>query len=176
VLSTITRGGLVTAAAEHSRVTLDFREWVAPHLLAMGRLATRLTSATDSDDVVQEALVRAWRKRDSYDESRGSLQSWLLAIVADRCRRHRTRHWRHEASQLIEVAATSSSDLDRSVDIERAIGRLSQRQRLAVELHYYVGLSIAEVAAVMRCSDGTVKSTLSDARKRMLPALQEVTR
>jgi len=49
-------------------------------------------------------------------------------------------------------------------------------QQLAVELHYYVGLSIAEVAAVMRCSDGTVKSTLSDARKRMLPALQEVTR
>jgi len=172
----ITRGVPVTAAADDERATLDFREWVQPHLLAMGRLATRLTSAADSDDVVQEALVRAWRKRESYDPNRGSVQSWLLAIVADRCRRHRTRHWRHEATELIEVAAAPSSDLDRSVDIERAIGRLSPRQQLAVELHYYVGLSIAEVAAVMRCSDGTVKSTLSDARKRMLPALQEVTR
>ena len=166
----------MTAAAEGARATTDFREWVAPHLLAMGRLATRLTSAADSDDVVQEALVRAWRKRDSYDESRGSVQSWLLAIVADRCRRHRTRHWRHESSELIEAAAAPSSDVDRSVDIERAIGRLSQRQRLAVELHYYVGLSVAEVAAVMRCSDGTVKSTLSDARKRLQPQLTEVAR
>jgi len=154
----------------------DFREWVQPHLLAMGRLATRLTSAADSDDVVQESLVRAWRKRESYDESRGSVQAWLLAIVADRCRRHRTRHWRHESSQFIDVAATPSTDLDRTVDVERAVRRLSHRQRVAVELHYYVGLSVAEAAAVMRCSEGTVKSTLSDARRRLQPALQEVAR
>lgn len=154
----------------------DFREWVQPHLLAMARLAARLTSAADSDDVVQEALVRAWRRRESYDESRGSAQSWLLAIVADRCRRHRTRN-RHPASaELIDLAAAPPTDLDRSLDIERAIGGLSQRQRMAVELHYYVGLSVAETAAVMGCSDGTVKSTLSDARKRLLPALQEVSR
>jgi RNA polymerase sigma-70 factor (ECF subfamily) len=154
----------------------DFREWVQPHLLAMGRLAARLTSAADSDDVVQEALVRAWRRRESYDASRGSVQSWLLAIVADRCRRHRSRHWRPESAQFIDVTAAPASDLDRSVDIERAVRRLSHRQRIAVELHYYVGLSVAEAATVMRCSEGTVKSTLSDARRRLLPALQEVAR
>ena len=154
----------------------DFREWVQPHLLAMGRLATRLTSAADSDDVVQESLLRAWRKRESYDANRGSVQSWLLAIVADRCRRHRTRHWRPESSELIDVVAAPASDLDRSVDIDRAVRSLSPRQRIAVELHYYVGLSVAEAAAVMRCSEGTVKSTLSDARKRLHPALAEVSR
>jgi RNA polymerase sigma-70 factor (ECF subfamily) len=154
----------------------DFREWVQPHLLAMARLATRLTSADDSDDVVQEALVRAWRRRESYDASRGSAQSWLLAIVADRCRRHRTRSRHPEPAELIDVPATAHADVDRSLDVERAIGRLSHRQRLAVELHYYVGLSVTEAAAAMRCSEGTVKSTLSDARKRLLPALQEVSR
>jgi RNA polymerase sigma factor (sigma-70 family) len=165
----------VTAGTGDASVT-DFREWVQPHLLAMGRLAARLTSAADSDDVVQEALVRAWRRRESYDAIRGSVQSWLLAIVADRCRRHRTRHWRPESAQFIDIAASPSSDIDRSVDIERAVRRLSHRQRVAVELHYYVGLSVAEAAAVMRCSEGTVKSTLSDARRRLLPALQEVAR
>jgi len=135
-----------------------------------------LTSAADSDDIVQEALVRAWRRRESYDASRGSVQSWLLAIVADRCRRHRTRDRRPHTSELIDAVAAPSADLDRSVDIERAIRGLAKRQRIAVELHYYVGLSIAEAAAVMRCSEGTVKSTLSDARKRLLPALQEVAR
>jgi RNA polymerase sigma-70 factor (ECF subfamily) len=37
----------------------DFRSWVAPHLVAMSRLASRLTSDVDADDVLQEALVRA---------------------------------------------------------------------------------------------------------------------
>ncbi|MBV9098785.1 MAG: RNA polymerase sigma factor [Frankiaceae bacterium] len=164
----------MTADAGDAQAVGDFREWVQPHLLAMARLATRLTSATDSDDVVQEALVRAWRRRESYDASRGSAQSWLLAIVADRCRRHRTRDRHPAAAELLDVAAAPSKDVDRSLDIERALGRLSRRQRVAVELHYYVGLSVAEAAAVMQCSEGTVKSTLSDARKRLLPALQEV--
>lgn len=166
----------MTADAGEAQAVGDFREWVQPHLLAMARLATRLTTAADSDDIVQEALVRAWRRRDSYDAGRGSAQSWLLAIVADRSRRHRTRHRFHEAAELVDIAASPTSDIDRSLDVQRAIGRLSRRQRLAVELHYYVGLSVTEAAAVMGCSEGTVKSTLSDARKRLLAALQEVSR
>lgn len=166
----------MTADAGDAHAVGDFRDWVQPHLLAMARLAARLTSAADSDDIVQEALVRAWRRRDSYDAGRGSAQSWLLAIVADRCRRHRSRNRHPETTQLIDIGAAPATDVDRSLDIERAIGRLSRRQRLAVELHYYVGLSVAEAAAVMQCSEGTVKSTLSDARKRLLPALQEVSR
>lgn len=165
----------MTADAGDAHAVGDFREWVQPHLLAMGRLAARLTSATDSDDIVQEALVRAWRRRESYDPARGTPQAWLLAIVADRCRRHRTRHWQPASGQLVDLAAAPVADLDRSLDVERAVRGLSQRQRMAVELHYYVGLTVVEVAAVMRCSEGTVKSTLSDARRRLLPALQEVT-
>ena len=44
-----------------------FAEWVRPHLPAMARLAARLAPAADRDDVVQEALVRAWTKRRLYD-------------------------------------------------------------------------------------------------------------
>jgi RNA polymerase sigma factor (sigma-70 family) len=150
----------------------DFRTWVAPHLLAMGRLASRLTSTVDSDDVVQEALVRAWRKRSQYDEARGSTQAWLLAIVADRARRHRTR-MRPAPTELIDLPAPVL-DLDRAVDVEAAIAGLPRRQRLAVELHYMVGLDVKECAAVMGCSDGTVKSTLSDARQRLRGLLAEV--
>jgi RNA polymerase sigma-70 factor (ECF subfamily) len=64
----------------------EFRAWVQPHLVAMARLAARLTTSHDADDVVQEALVRAWRRRESYDSGRGTPQAWLLAIVADRAR------------------------------------------------------------------------------------------
>jgi RNA polymerase sigma factor (sigma-70 family) len=149
----------------------DFRSWVAPHLIAMGRLAGRLTSAADSDDVVQESLVRAWRKRSQYDEARGSAQSWLLAIVADRARRHRTRT--RASVQLLDLPAPHL-EVDGSLDLERAIVTLSRRQRLAVELHYLLSLDVRECAAVMRCSEGTVKSTLHDARVGLRVVLEEV--
>jgi RNA polymerase sigma-70 factor (ECF subfamily) len=58
------------------------------------------------------------------------------------------------------------------VDVERALGRLTRRQRLAVGCVYFVGLSIAETAAVMGCAEGTVKSTLADARARLRTLLE----
>ncbi|TMK55831.1 MAG: RNA polymerase sigma factor, partial [Actinobacteria bacterium] len=50
---------------------------------------------------------------------------------------------------------------------------LPPRQRLAVELHYFVDLDVAETAAVMKCAEGTVKSTLADARERLRSILGE---
>jgi RNA polymerase sigma factor (sigma-70 family) len=160
----------VRAAAAPAAEAEDFRAWVAPHLLAMGRLASRLTSASDSDDVVQEALVRAWRKRSQYDESRGTAQAWLLAIVADRARRHRTRM--RPGRELIDLPAVGR-DVERSIDLDNAIAALPPRQRVAVELFYLLGLDVRECAAVMGCSDGTVKSTLFDARARLRGVLEE---
>jgi DNA-directed RNA polymerase specialized sigma24 family protein len=47
------------------------------------------------------------------------------------------------------------------------VANLAERQQLAIHLHYFVGLSVDETAAVMACSAGTVKSTLFDARSRL---------
>jgi RNA polymerase sigma factor (sigma-70 family) len=142
--------------------TESFATWVRPHLAAMTYLAARLVPASDRDDVVQEALERAWRKRSTYDAARGSAEAWLLAIVADRARRHRTRTRQH-----LELVEGPADEVGRDVDLERAIGRLAQRQRLAVDLYYFVGLDVAGCAEVMRCAEGTVKATLHQARERL---------
>jgi RNA polymerase sigma-70 factor (ECF subfamily) len=144
-----------------------FTEWVRPHLSAMAALAARLTSPDQRDDVVQEALVRAWRRWSTYDERRGRPLPWLLAITADRARRQRPR-----AAPILDVA-TASLDTYADIDLERAIGQLSNRQRLAVDLYYFVGLDISDVAEAMHCTSGTVKSTLYDARTRLRLLLEE---
>jgi RNA polymerase sigma-70 factor (ECF subfamily) len=59
------------------------------------------------------------------------------------------------------------------LDVQTAVRRLARRQRTAVVLHYYLGLSAAETAQVMSCSVGTVKSTLSDARAQLKKTLGE---
>jgi RNA polymerase sigma-70 factor (ECF subfamily) len=58
------------------------------------------------------------------------------------------------------------------VDVDHALTTLSARQRLAVDCYYFADLSITDTAAVMGCSEGTVKSTLSDARARLRSLLE----
>jgi RNA polymerase sigma factor (sigma-70 family) len=146
----------------------SFASTVAPHLDAMWLLARRL-GGSEAEDLVQEALELAWRKRHLYDETRGSMRSWLLALVADRCRR---RHRRLRRTEQLSDTAAPAADMELTVDIGSAVRALSPRQRLAIELHYVLGLSVAETAEVMRCSPGTVKSTLSDARGRLRTYLE----
>jgi len=130
---------------------------------AMRRLAYVLVGPRDADDVVQDAAERAWLKRHTFDPARGSVRPWLLAIVADRAR----QRWRRPAQVWHELHpdALVVTDADPvSTDLGRAVTRLAPRQRAAVVLHYYVDLPVAEVAVLMGCSEGTVKSTLHNAR------------
>ena len=69
----------------------EFADWVRPNLPAMARLAARLGPPDERDDIVQEALTRAWAKLAQFDPARGTATAWLLAITADRARRARRR-------------------------------------------------------------------------------------
>lgn len=145
----------------------DFELWVAPHLPSLARYASRLVPAAERDDVVQEALLRAWTRWSTYDAGRGSPRAWLLAIVADRARRSRTRRRPLVLEKVDTPVALTAADLD----LERALRGLSSRQRTAVDLFYFVDLDIATIAEVMGCAPGTVKATLSQARDRLRVAL-----
>jgi RNA polymerase sigma-70 factor (ECF subfamily) len=158
------------------RVAEEFATWVEPHLPAMARLASRLVPEADRDDVVQEALVRAWRRRATYDADRGAVGTWLLAIVAGCARRSRVRAPRdHPADPLTarhRDPVRAGPDADRDLDLERAVRGLPARERLAVALYYFLDLDIADTAAVMGCSTGTVKATLAHARTRLRTHLE----
>jgi RNA polymerase sigma factor (sigma-70 family) len=119
-----------------------FEAWVRPHLDAMARLAARLAPRADRDDVVQDALARAWLKHHQYDDSRGSPSAWLLAITADQARKAAGRG-RLQFFAVRDGEQTVPAE-DR-LDLHRALGRLSRRQRLAVDCFYFAGLSL-EVA------------------------------
>lgn len=140
----------------------DFTSWVEPHLPVLRRYAARLVPTADADDVVQEALVRAWRRWSTYDDQRGAPLPWLLAIVADRARRHRRR-----ASRPAALADVATPPAPSDLDLERAVARLSERQRRAVDLYYFADLDVATVAEVMGCAEGTVRATLHQARARL---------
>jgi RNA polymerase sigma factor (sigma-70 family) len=145
----------------------EFTRWAEPHLLVLSRYAGRQVPAADRDDVVQETLIRAWQRWSTYDESRGTAVAWLLGILADRCRRHRTRS-RGGLVELVDRGSPAPEhDLDLDLDLEHALTGLSRRQRTVVDLYYFTGLDVATVAEVMGCAPGTVKATLHQARARL---------
>jgi RNA polymerase sigma-70 factor (ECF subfamily) len=146
----------------------EFAELVEPYLPKMNHLAERLAGPSNRDDVVQEALINAWRKRSQFDSARGSLGSWLMAITADQAR----KTWRRKLVFIGRPEPPAELASEDHVDIERAVRTLPARQRLAVDCLYFAGLTVAETAVVMRCSEGTVKSTLSDARRNLRPRLE----
>jgi RNA polymerase sigma factor (sigma-70 family) len=148
----------------------EFARWVEPHLVVLSRYAGRHVPPADRDDVVQEALIRAWQRWTTYDEQRGTPVAWLLGILGDRCRRHRTRG----PASMVELVDTGvENPAPPDLDLERAVQQLSRRQRTAVQLHYFVGLDVTTVAEVMDCAPGTVKATLHQARARLRSLLGE---
>lgn len=151
----------------------DFNAWVSPHLPAMWRLAARLVAMDDADDVVQDALLRAWKRRSTYDPTRGSPAGWLLGIVKDQARRKRTRS--RPPTLPLADAALPGPAAGTDLDLELAIRQLSARQRLAVDLYYYVGLDVRTCAEVMACAEGTVKATLHQARAHLQTVLAQET-
>ena len=126
---------LLTGVESEAR---EFAEQVQPHARLLVRLAARLAGAERADDVVQDALVRAWRHRGLYDTSRGPFVNWLLEIVANEARRAPNGK-RVAAIRLGDESDTAPASDDR-LDLEDAIGRLPPRKRLAVNWHYFAGL------------------------------------
>ncbi|MFZ2511882.1 MAG: sigma-70 family RNA polymerase sigma factor [Gordonia sp. (in: high G+C Gram-positive bacteria)] len=147
-----------------------FSAWVSPHLPAMHRYAARLVDPADADDVVQEALTRAWQRWSTYDAGRGESLGWLLAIVRDKARRHRTRTkvW----LPLDQAGESSQEAAAADVDLERAVLALSTRQRQVIELYYFVGADIATCATALGVAEGTIRATLHHARAELRRRLE----
>lgn len=123
-----------------------------------------------AEDVVQEAFLGAWRNATRYRADRGSVKTWLMAIVhhraIDAVRRRKLTSELPEVElspppqfQVPDVWAAVSASLDAD-EIRRALTILTAVQREAIELAYFGGLTQVEVAIRIGAPLGTVKSRI----------------
>jgi len=132
---------------------------------AFGLAHRMLRERSAAEDVVQEAFVALWRRRDSYRPDRGSPGSWLLTITRNRAidaiRRGRSHlHVELETERDHEAPERTDEEALRrleAVTIGVALSTLPEAQREAVELSYFDGLSQSEIAARLGVPLGTVK-------------------
>jgi RNA polymerase sigma factor (sigma-70 family) len=135
--------------------------------------------ASQAEDAVQEALLKAWRQLGRYDASRASFRTWLLTIVANEARSGRragarwaVRHERLAAEGRTSEGAAPSSEVallqrERSRELVAAVERLKPREQEIILLRFGLDLSERDISTVMQCRPGTVKSRLSRAVDRM---------
>jgi RNA polymerase sigma-70 factor (ECF subfamily) len=154
---------------------------VLAHQEAVFRLAYLiLGDPDDAADVAQEAFLRAWNHIQRFDPTR-SLRPWLLGIVTNLARnRYRSagrylaalrRAFRNEPAPA-NTEEKSAQHLEAS-ELWKAVQSLSMPDQQIVYLRFFLDLSVAETAEVLRVADGTVKSRLSRALERLRGIIQQ---
>lgn len=161
----------------------DFEREALPHLQALYSAAVRLTrNERDAEDLVQDALLRAYRFFDSFQPGT-NCKAWLFRILTNVfCNRYREREREHE---ILTEAKSSEANIEQffagtqgrrdmdtallgrlvSEDVERALTQIPEDFRLAVILADLEDFSYKEIAEIMECPAGTVMSRLYRGRK-----------
>ena len=129
-----------------------------------------------AEDVLQNALVLAWRRLPKLRDP-DRFEAWIHRILVHACydESQRTRSWRASVTVLpIELAGESdetSQVADRD-ELERAFRWLSIEQRAVFVLHHYLGLPLVEVAELLGIPAGTVRSRLHYAIRSLRAAIE----
>jgi RNA polymerase sigma-70 factor (ECF subfamily) len=127
-------------------------------------LAWTMPAGEDPEDVAQEAFARAF-SRWSHVGSHARPDAWLFVTAYRLALRGRQRGaLRRGREQGVGPRQSDPEEPTSSVFLQQALGTLQPRQRAALLLRHYYGLSTKETARLLRCREGTVKSLLSRAR------------
>jgi RNA polymerase sigma-70 factor, ECF subfamily len=152
----------------------------APRIFGLGMVM--LGGPAQAEDLVQDTFVKVWRKVDSYDPSRGSLDTWVLLVarsLAIDLIRRRVLESKVMAAQDDPGEASSGpgpEDYAETRDLadraRQAMVSLTPGQRAALELAYFQGKTSAEVAELEGIPIGTAKTRIRTALVRLREALE----
>lgn len=145
-----------------------------PHLRAFAR--SLCGNATAADDLAQEAMLKAWKARESY-QAGTNLKAWCFTILRNLFYSEKRRSWRRqqldpEVAEATLVASDNPASALDLLSLRHALDELPEDQREALILVGAGGLSYEETAVICECAIGTIKSRVSRARKAVAEILE----
>lgn len=154
------------------------------------RLAVQITkNSADADDVMQETFIKVYRSIHTFRKD-ATFETWLYRIAVNEAlnfvkRRDRRKESRLETAAESEYESTVLHSAQVANDphaqaekselrqhVTAAVNSLSLKHRTVVILHEFEGLTHAEIASILNCSEGTVRSRLHYARKKLRTLLK----
>ena len=154
----------------------SFRDELLAEIKNLRAFAISLSGSISlADDLVQEALLRAWSKSDLFQPGT-SLRAWLFTILRNiyysdyRKRSREVQDSDGVHARRLTIPGDQESHLDLE-DFRKALAKLPAEQREVLTLIGASGLSYEEAAAICEVEIGTIKSQLSRARSRLIRLL-----
>ncbi|MDR3513118.1 MAG: sigma-70 family RNA polymerase sigma factor [Caulobacteraceae bacterium] len=164
------------SAAEASTREAFKRELVAliPHLRAFARTLTG--DATSADDLAQDAMMKAWDARASYQMGT-NMKAWTFMILRNQFYSEKRRSWRQTQldPEVAERTLVATDDPESPVALDElrlGLAMLPAEQREALILVGAGGFAYEEAAEICGCAVGTVKSRVSRARRALQVLLE----
>jgi RNA polymerase sigma-70 factor (sigma-E family) len=157
----------------------DFDQFVARHVDDLVRTAYLIVwDEAEAEDLVQECLLkvaRRWPRIRRLESPRAYARRVLVNLALDGARgRARRRSELESEAREIPIAVDPLPGIDTRAELLNALGQLPARQRTVLVLRYFNDLTEAQVAEVLGCAPGTVKSNASRGLARLREALQQV--
>jgi RNA polymerase sigma-70 factor, ECF subfamily len=151
-----------------------FRRLMARHMGRAIRVAeTVVRSGAEADDIAQEAFIRIWRNATGFDPQLARFTTWMHRIVVnlsiDRKRRNGSGHMPvpEELPDGRDSALDTLVATERQAAVQSALGELPERQRAAIALFHFEGLSGRDSALAMNLSESAFESLLTRARNAL---------
>jgi RNA polymerase sigma-70 factor (ECF subfamily) len=159
-----------------------FTEIVTRHLTPVVNFAWRYVGRrSDAEDVAQEAFIRLWRHAPDWEDQGFSVRSWIYRIAYNLCIDElRKRKPVTPVEDEVSLASAEQPDEDlyrdqRQQQVAAALNELPERQRTALVLCVYQGLSNRDAATVLDVSIEALESLLSRARRMLRNKMTEET-
>jgi RNA polymerase sigma-70 factor (ECF subfamily) len=142
--------------------------------------------AAQAEEATQDVYFHVWKRASSYDPRRGSPSAWLCQVARSRALdrlRARRRQSQREAAVDWDLAGRQTDWSDppdiadreeRSERVHAALARLPEKQRRAIELAFFEGMSHAEVAARLEEPLGTVKTRIQLGMTKLRESLRPI--
>jgi len=142
-----------------------------------------IQQSSTAEEVVQDVFLQLWRNAAKYDSEKGPFVPWLLTLARNRAldhlrlksERQRRREDLTEVMPPLAIAPGYEEILDQKRRAERVqalMGSLHPRQKQAIELAYFEGLSHSEIAEALKEPLGSVKSWIRNGLQRLKEGLQ----
>jgi len=146
----------------------------SPRLLAYARLLTG--DDAEAQDVLQDALVRAFSRGRAFDNANlaeSYVRRAIPSVFIDRLRKRKAAERAHERDVALGGRDVLSPDRDAVMDVRAALAALPPQERACVVLRFYDDLTVPQISAQLGLAEGTVKRYLSDASGRLVGLLGE---